>query len=131
MRLTAQMVVPASTAARLARIADDCNKFKSLRTIAGRIQTEAKARVPVKSGELRDSIGIRYHQKYSGKMVAIIGSKLEYAHRIERGFIKADSRGHYYDQPAQPFLRPARRIHNAKVMKELYRSELRGPLGQL
>lgn len=131
MKLTAEMVISPRLAPRLARISDDCAKFNALKTIAGRIMSDAKAKVPVAEGELRDSIRIRYHQKYSGKMVAIIGSPSPYARRIERGYVKTDSAGRVYDQPAQPYLRPARRRNNAKHMKELYREELRGPLSQL
>lgn len=35
------------------------------------------------------------------------GTDVEYAARIEFGFMQADSLGRHYNQPAQPYMRPA------------------------
>lgn len=78
---------------------------------------EAQALVPVVTGRLRDAI----HQEPSvdepNRQVAIVapcvpasnqvGFDPPYARRVEFGFVGRDSLGRQYDQPAQPYMRPA------------------------
>lgn len=78
---------------------------------------EAKARVPVKTGNLRDHIHIETVQKSGTKATARVTPVTEsgnkwgwdpaYAYRIEKGFHGEDSLGRHYDQDAQPYMQPA------------------------
>lgn len=71
------------------------------------IVEEAQRLVPVKSGDLRDSIQAQPLEQANGSYTVGIGSPLPYARRIEYGFNDTDSLGREYHQPAQPYLRPA------------------------
>lgn len=66
------------------------------------IEADAKRRAPVETGTLRRSITT----VTTGDGVAV-GSNLVYARRIELGFSGTDSLGRAFDQPPQPYLRPA------------------------
>lgn len=81
----------------------------------------AKRNAPFISGTLRRSIHVGGHAgasdaQFDGGSSDIggneplsirIGTNLPYARRIEDGFTGTDSLGRQYDQPAQPYLRPA------------------------
>lgn len=75
----------------------------ALLEICEAILTGALARVPVKTGALRESGHI---QKFEAHQYAVIFN-LPYAKRIEFGFHGTDSLGRKYNQAAQPYLRPA------------------------
>ena len=61
---------------------------------------------PVLTGTLRRSYFGRIVE-VAGGVVAIIGTNLEYAARVEFGFVGADSLGRIFNQSAQPHLRPS------------------------
>lgn len=78
------------------------------------LMNRAKELTPVLTGTLRRSIHVGGHGgSESGDIggnsptQVRIGTNLPYARRIENGFTGADSLGRQYDQPAQPYLRPA------------------------
>lgn len=48
-----------------------------------------------------------------------IGTDVEYARRIEFGFVGADSLGRVYNQAAQPYLRPALDENESAILKEI------------
>lgn len=50
-----------------------------------------------------------------------IGTDLEYAARIEFGFTGPDSLGRVYNQPAQPYLRPAFDTKRTAAVNEIGR----------
>ena len=67
------------------------------------IENDAKTKAPYRTGTLRRSI----HTERGEGMEVIIGTDVEYAARLEFGFMGADSLGRQYHQPARPYLRPA------------------------
>ena len=70
------------------------------------IQSLAVQKAAYKTGTLRRSITINVVVK-GQVVIARIGTNLEYARRIEYGFMDTDSRGRVYHQAARPYLRPA------------------------
>ena len=48
-----------------------------------------------------------------------IGTKVDYARRIEFGFVGPDSLGRNYNQAAQPYLRPALDENEPVILKEI------------
>lgn len=79
---------------------------KDLVKRALRVQRRAKQIAPVDTGRLRSSVEREVGRDSRG-LVARIGTDVEYAARIEFGFVGPDSLGRVYAQAAQPFLRPA------------------------
>lgn len=71
------------------------------------IQNEAIVLVAKDTGTLARSIhsAITKHSHLYAECVT--GTDVEYAARIEFGFMQADSLGRHYNQPAQPYMRPA------------------------
>lgn len=51
-----------------------------------------------------------------GQIVALVGSVMAYARRLELGFIGRDARGRDYNQGPRPFLKPAVRNNQAKIL---------------
>jgi HK97 gp10 family phage protein len=84
---------------------------------AGLVEQEAKAIVPVESGNLQDAIHTENTvdepeiQEQTVTPAVEAGNKWgfdpAYARRIEMGFIGVDSLGRHYHQAAQPYMRPA------------------------
>lgn len=83
---------------------------------------DAKRRAPIVTGTLRRSIHIGGHTAltpdFEGHDIGgnevdathaqvLVGTDVEYAARIEFGFMGADSLGRTYHQSPQPYLRPA------------------------
>ena len=84
---------------------------------ADAIVTDARQRVPVRTGVLRDSIqarpqGIGY----------LVEATAPYAARIEYGFHSTDSLGRRYHQSAQPYLTPAAEAQRAPYLDRLKRA---------
>ena len=79
------------------------------------IENDAKANAPYKTGTLRRSI----HTEQGDGMEVIVGTDLDYAARVEFGFMQADSLGRNYHQPAQPYLRPAWDDNIDRAMEEI------------
>jgi HK97 gp10 family phage protein len=48
----------------------------------------------------------------------LVGTNVEYARRLELGFAGADSLGRMFNQPAQPYLRPALESEAPSVVNE-------------
>ena len=72
------------------------------------IQNEAITLVPVKSHTLQRSIHAETIKKSATYAEVATGTDVEYAARIEFGFMnKTDALGRHYNQPAQPYMRPA------------------------
>jgi HK97 gp10 family phage protein len=71
------------------------------------IQNEAIQKAPWKSGTLSRSIHTETVEKTATYVEVATGTDVEYALRIEFGFMQADSLGRHYNQPAQPYMRPA------------------------
>lgn len=78
---------------------------------------EAKAIVPVDSGNLRDAIHAEVLEDSPERQIMQVAPFVEagnewgfdpaYARRIEYGFVGQDSLGRTFHQPAQPYMRPA------------------------
>lgn len=82
------------------------------------IQELAVMKVPKVSGTLSRSITVRVASTNS-RITVRIGTNLEYARRIEFGFNDTDSLGRRFNQPAQPYLRPAFDQGKAKALAEI------------
>ena len=53
------------------------------------------------------------------KVVIDIGTDVDYARRVEYGFVGPDSLGRVYNQRAQPYLRPALDENEDAIVKEI------------
>ena len=74
---------------------------KAVKLTANEYKSDVQKLAPYKTGTYRRSI----HVEMSGK-VALVGTNLPYARRLEYGFAQADSLGRVYSQKAQPHFRP-------------------------
>lgn len=82
------------------------------------VQNDAKPRAPYLTGTLRRSI----HLQPTDDMLTVkVGTDVPYAARIEYGFTGRDSLGRRYNQPAQPYLRPAIEENRERVREEVRR----------
>ena len=80
-------------------------------------EVAAKENVPVATGHLKESIHTEHVVDEALRQELIVTPVTEasnpwgidppYARRIEFGFVGADSLGRVYNQPAQPYMRPA------------------------
>ena len=66
------------------------------------VETDAKRLVPVDTGRLRGSITNEVEET-----VGRVGSNVEYARRIELGFVGVDALGRHYNQAPKSYLRAA------------------------
>ena len=57
------------------------------------------------------------HEINKAVMVGKVGTNLEYARRLELGFVGTDSLGRKYDQAPRPYLRPALEINRENIKK--------------
>lgn len=76
------------------------------------VMNDAKDRAPFKTGTLMRSIS---QAPVPGHLSVTVGTDLPYAARMEYGFVGRDSLGRRYNQPAQPYLRPALRENSEEV----------------
>lgn len=100
------------------------------------IQNEAKRLVPRVTSNLARSIHIGGEAQegsviqmtgepvpepeVSATSAAIyVGTDVEYARRVEHGFMDTDALGRSYHQPAQPYMRPAVDTTRAEVRQEV------------
>jgi len=84
---------------------------------AGLFEAEAKALVPVDTGNLQEHIHTETVEDTVERQVLAVTPVVEaanpygfdppYARRIEKGFMGTDSLGRHYDQAAQPYMAPA------------------------
>ncbi len=73
----------------------------------GKVESPAKA---------EDGVG-----QPAKELTGVVGSNVEYARRMEFGFVGADSLGRIYNQLPRPYLRPA--LHkNEKKIKNLFKN---------
>ena len=77
------------------------NVTKAVKLTANEYKTDVQKIAPYKTGTYRRSI----HVETSGH-VALGGTNLPYAQRVDYGFADVDSLGRVYDQKAQPHFRP-------------------------
>ena len=78
------------------------------------IETDAKYRVPVITGNLQGSINYVVSEE-EGRT----GTNVEYARRIEFGFKDTDKLGRKYNQSGKPYLRPALDNNRDKILKSM------------
>lgn len=83
------------------------------------IHNHATTHVVKVSGDLSRSIHIELIEERNDYAEIGIGSDLDYAARIEFGFMDYDSLGRYYNQTAQPYLRPALKKEENKAVDEI------------
>jgi len=58
------------------------------------------------------------------ELTGVVGSNVEYARRLELGFVGADSLGRIYNQLPRPYLRPA--LHkNEKKIRKLFKDSVK------
>lgn len=96
----------------------------ALQIAAMEIANEARRRAPYKTGTLRRSIEVIER----GPLDIAVHSKVPYAARIEYGFAGRDKLGRLYNQPAQPYLRPAIEATKGRAWA-IFQEELRRELG--
>ena len=80
------------------------------------IQNEAIVKVAKDTGTLSRSIHTETLEARNNYAEVTTGTDVVYAARIEFGFMQADSLGRHYNQPAQPYMRPA--FDNKKSVAE-------------
>ncbi len=83
------------------------------------IHNTATRMVPKVSGDLSRSLHIEKIDEHTDYVEVGIGSDKDYAARIEFGFMDYDSLGRYYNQAAQPYLRPALADEENKAVDEI------------
>lgn len=71
------------------------------------IQNEAIVKVAKDTGNLSRSIHTETIKSSQNYAEVSTGTDVEYAARIEFGFMQADSLGRHYNQPARPYMRSA------------------------
>lgn len=71
------------------------------------IQNEAIVKVAKDTGDLSRSIHTEVLVRRQTYAEVATGTDKEYAARIEFGFMQADRLGRHFNQPAQPYMRPA------------------------
>jgi len=71
------------------------------------IQNEAIVKVAKDTGTLARSIHTETVKASNSYAESATGTDVVYAARIEFGFMQADRLGRHYNQPAQPYMRPA------------------------
>jgi HK97 gp10 family phage protein len=67
----------------------------------------ARRRVPVDTGELRDSMRVDLDEVGESTASGSVSFGTDHARRIEYGFLGKDKLGRRYHQPPRPYLRPA------------------------
>lgn len=82
------------------------------------IQNEATRLAKWKSGNLRRSIHTETLKKSANAVEVGTGTDVDYAQRIEYGFMDTDSLGRTYNQEAQPYMRPAYDTKQGEAIQE-------------
>lgn len=72
----------------------------------------------VDTGRLRSSITHEVRVEGDG-VIGLVGTNVEYARRLEFGFVGTDKLGRNINQPARPFLRPAVFNNKAEIIRQL------------
>jgi len=115
----------------LEKLGDEFTRKLEAATRAGAlvVQNDAKQRAPYRTGTLRRSIHTEITSRKYNQVEALVGTDVEYAQRIEMGFSGVDSLGRRFNQPPNPYLRPALDENQDAVQKEIanvFRELLRG-----
>jgi len=76
------------------------------------VEGDAKINCPIITTRLRGSIT----HEVEGP-VGRVGSNVEYARRVELGFVGADSLGRIYNQKPNPYLRTALETNKKKILE--------------
>lgn len=72
----------------------------------------------VDTGRLRSSITHEVREE-GNEVIGLVGSNVEYARRLEFGFVGTDKRGRRINQPERPYLRPAVFNNKTEIIKQL------------
>lgn len=99
----------------------------ALPIIGNNVQAQAAANTPVITGNLKGSICWATKDETGGDSEAIdkpdddytvrIGSVVEYAARVELGFVGTDSLGRSYSQAPKPYLQPALESNKEQIIQ--------------
>lgn len=103
---------------KLAKAAQGSALLKATQAGILPIQNEAIVLVAKDEGDLARSIHTETVESTNTYAESATGTDKEYAARIEFGFMQADSLGRHYNQPAQPYMRPAHDTKSAEAVKE-------------
>lgn len=71
------------------------------------------------TGNLGRSITSQVAESTASKAVVHVGTNVEYARRVEMGFSGVDSLGRRYNQPPNPYMRPAFDTNQEKAVKAM------------
>lgn len=83
------------------------------------IQVRAKGLAPFDTHNLRTSIDTEVERANNSSVVGRTGTNVEYARRIELGFVGTDSLGRRYNQSGKPYLAPAARMEETNILKRM------------
>lgn len=86
----------------------------------GAYKNDVQEVIAYKSGTLRKSVHVEPNTE-NGSPIALVGSDVKYARRIEYGFVGYDSLGRFYQQMPRPSWRPMFDINlskYARIMEE-------------
>lgn len=90
----------------------------AVKLVANEYKNDVQQIAPYKTGTLRRSIHVEMQDD-----VALVGTNLEYARRLEYGFADTDPKGRVYNQSAQPYFRPPL-DQNQKKYNEIFKEAL-------
>lgn len=69
------------------------------------------------SGQAKTNDGVGQPANKYLQLVGVVGTNVEYARRLEFGFVGTDSRGREINQAPRPYLRPALHKNEKKIAK--------------
>lgn len=78
------------------------------------VEADARARVKKVTRRLERSI---HNEPMPESLAFKVCTDEPYAKRIERGFVGKDSLGRRYNQPAQPYMRPALNLNRERIFE--------------
>jgi HK97 gp10 family phage protein len=84
----------------------EANAITAVSLGANAYKNDVQAGAPYKTGTLRRSIHAEPPEKEGTQVIALVGTDLPYARRLEYGFADKDKLGRTYNQPARPYFRP-------------------------
>lgn len=92
---------------------------KALKLTANEFKSDVQKKAPYLTGTYRRSI----HVQMINAQLALVGTGLPFAKRLEYGFADTDKLGRTYNQAAQPHFRPAL-DENIDKYKKMYKEAL-------
>ena len=78
----------------------------------GEVNRKAKGEEGKEKAKPEDGVG-----QPTKELTGVVGTNVEYARRLELGFVGADSLGRIYNQLPRPYLRPALHKNEKKIAK--------------